>query len=430
MNRYDYFIASMKAKAHYDRDWMLRTLTVVITEPTDVQPYTLRHTESEVQVWVPDVSQAYSWQTLEGAIPFEIPFVYHEVLKHPVKAGDVENLKYDLEGVTWGDMLFNSRVLVFACGDLIDWMPGPVQLSKLNNIFAERMKDDPPKGQEVPGELYTYHWKAIGKAIGDLAGYECVIPSLTEKSLQPPADIKEHRERLLKENEGHLSDPVVQAKIQNELVDSYVKNQLKGDPAEGLIHSKKSINTAIKRMFLIHGPENGFETGGGGEFITTALIEKTDPSKRPVMINSLRAGSYYRGALTALAGEDVDLMGRIFQNVLIQEEFCGTEHGLDQIVEKRHLHRYILENGERVHLTTENIDSYIGKIVEMLSPNYCLKSQGDICAFCVGSKIAKYATSVGSMVAEVPSTMMGAMMGSAHAKELKVTPIDMSTFLE
>lgn len=429
MNRYDYFIQSMKAKAHYDRDWMLRAMNVVFNEPRKVVPYSLKHTDSAVLVYVPNSTGEYDWQTLEGAVPYEIPYIYHEIIDHSVKAFDVENLSYDLEGCTWGDLIFNSRVLVYSCGDRIEFMKGPIDLGKLDNILAKRLKDDPLDGQEVPGEIYTYHLKAYGKAVGDLAGYESVIPSVTEKSLQPPPNRDELRDQLFKENEGQLKDPVVQAKIQKALVDAYLEQQLQGDPAEGFIYSKKSINTAIKRMFLIHGPENGFG-GGEADFIKTSLQEGLDITKWPVMINSLRAGSYYRGALTALAGEDVDLMGRSFQNVRIADGFCGTEEGLQDTIGRQHLGRYILVGGENIHINDESFSKYEGTLQEVLSPLYCITGHGDYCEYCVGTRISPYKTSMGSMVAEVPSTMMGAMMGSAHAKELKTTGIDMKTFLE
>lgn len=429
MRKYDYFIGSLQAKAHYAREWMLRAMSVVVTpivgEPTQ---WTLRHGEKDVEVYVPNGQNGWEWQKLEGVKPYEIPFIYHEATG-PILSGAIENLDRDLPDGTWGDLIFNSRVLCYATGTRIPYIEGPIDLSSVEQIFIEELKDNPPPGTDDPAVIYIKHWLRFGKAIGDLAGYELFVPSVTEKALQAPANNKELRDQLLKENEGQLDDPVVQSKIQNALVKNYVDNNLKGDPSEGFLYKKKSLNTALKRMFLIHGPEAGFEEGGRAKLITNSLDEGLDIKHYPDMVNSLRAGSYYRGALTALAGEDVDLMGRIFQNARIGTGFCGTTETYNTEVSARRLGRTFVINEQPVLITKENLDEYKGKSYGMFSPVYCKLSRGDCCAVCMGTKLAAYPDSVGSMVAEIPSTMMAVMMGSAHAKELKTTALDIQNFL-
>ncbi|MNW14915.1 hypothetical protein D3C71_2132740 [compost metagenome] len=63
------------------------------------------------------------------------------------------------------------------------------------------------------------------------------------------------------------------------------------------------------------------------------------------------------------------------------------------------------------------------------SSNYCKATRSDVCSVCIGDKLAAFPESMSSMVGDVPSTMMLVMMGSAHAKELKTTPIDIENFL-
>lgn len=427
MTRYEYFIRSMKAKAHYYREWMLRSFTVVLSPAPDA-PWSLRHTDHSVEVCIPSIDGGNHWEVLEGATPYEIPFIYHEA-SGPVKAGDVENLKKDLPNATWGDLLFNSRVLVYGCGDLIEYIEGPIDAGDLMKVFIRRMKSDPKPGEaDVPGELYVKHWMRIGKAIGDIAGYEFFVPSVTERSLQPPPNRNELRARLLEENKDQLDDPVIQSKIQDELVASY-KEYLKGDPSEGFLYKRKSFNTALKRMFLIHGPEAGFDEGGRAKLVVNSLEEGLDMTQYPAMVNSLRAGSYYRGALTALAGTDVDLMGRIFQNARILPDFCGTTNRADMEVTEDYVGRYIDVKGKMVEITDENLPEYKGSVQSMYSPRYCRAERNDCCSICIGSKLAKFQNSLGSMVANTQSIMMYVMMGSAHAKELKTTRLDTANFL-
>lgn len=426
MRKYDYFIGSLKAKAHYDRRWMLRAFSVVIDPIGDPEPWSLSHGSDSVSVYVPNEQGTFEWEVLEGVKPYDIPFIYHEACG-PIKAGDIENLTEDLADGTWGDLVFNSRVLVYACRDLIPYQVGPVDLGSVEQIFVEKMKDD-PAGEDVPGELYVKHWIRFGKAIGDLAGYELFVPSVTEKSLQSPPNNSQLRDEQFEANKDQLDDPVTQSRIQNTLVDNW-KQYIKGDPAEGFLYKKKSVNTAIKRMFLIHGPEAGFSEGGRATLIKNSLEEGLDITKYPDMVNSLRAGSYYRGALTALAGEDVDLMGRIFQNARIVLEFCGTTETFEDTIDERRIGRTLIDDGKPVKITKENLGQYKGKVYGLYVPGYCKTSHGDVCSVCMGDKVSQYPDSLGSMISEIPSTMMAVMMGSAHAKELKTTPLDVEGFL-
>jgi len=434
MKKFDYFIGALRDKAHYEREWVLRAMSVVVTPlPDNPKPWSLRQTKTGVEVYIPDggvvdINAKYHWEQLEGVAPYEIPFVYHD-WAGPLQPGDVENVVTPIDNATWGDILFNSRVLVYACGAIVPFVLGPVNLGSLEDRIVKDMRDNPKKGETpVPGQMYVYNYMRFGKAVGDLAGYELFVPSVTERALQPPPNRDELRAQLLEQYKGQLEDPVVQTKIQTALVDSY-KEWIRDDPSEGFIYKNKSINTALKRMFLIHGPEAGFEEGGRATLVINSLQEGIDTSHYPTMVNSLRAGSYYRGALTALAGEDVDLMARVFQNALILPDFCGTKETYDVVVSKDYLGRTFNVNGKMIKITEETLPEYKGKLLGMYSTDYCKSSRSDCCAVCIGDKLAAFPNSMGSMVGDVPSTMMLVMMGSAHAKELKTTPIDIDNFL-
>lgn len=430
MKRFDYFTGALRAKAHYNREWVLRAMSVVLTPPKADVPWGLRQTKEGAEVFVPNLGQEgeWHWEQLEGVGPYEIPFVYHD-WAGALKPGDVENVVENIDNTTWGDILFNSRVLVYSCGDLVPYTLGPINLGAMEERIVKKMKDNPKPGEEhVPGQMYVYHYMRFGKAVGDLAGYELFVPSVTERALQPPPNRNELRDSLLEQYKGQLEDPVVQTKIQTAMVDSY-KDWIKDDPSEGFIYKNKSINTALKRMFLIHGPEAGFEEGGRATLVINSLEEGIDVTHYPTMVNSLRAGSYYRGALTALAGEDVDLMARVFQNARILSDFCGTKETYDVWVTKDYIGRTLDINRKMVKITEENLPEFQGKLLGMYSSGYCKSTRSDVCAVCAGDKLAAFPESMGSMVGDIPSTMMLVMMGSAHAKELKTTPIDIDNFL-
>lgn len=424
MLKKEFFLAALKANAHYAREWVIRAFTVTMTPTTT--PWMIYHEPEGVYAVIPGhEGQNEAHVRLEDAIPYEIPFVYHDQTG-VLRKGDVINLDRNIESTTWGVVLINARVLGYACGDLIPFMEGPFTPYDIEKIFVTRMKDNPADGKELPGELYVRHWLAVGKAVGDLDGFEFYIPSVTEHALQPYPGLVEDRTRLLGEHTpDELRDPVIQAKIQNELVANY-KDYLKGDPSEGFIFKEKTIATSLKQMFLIHGPEAGFTEGGQAVLVPTSLDEGLNTKYFPEMMNSLRAGAFFRGAMTALAGTDVDLIGRIFQTARIQEKFCGTtDVVLNVLIDERYSERNILVNGERVQLTPEVLKTYKGSRQSMFDPAFCKAGNGenDVCSVCIGGRLARYPTSLGSAVAEKQSVLMSVMMASAHAKALKTVPL-------
>jgi len=424
MLKKDYFLQSIRDKAHYAREWMLRCFSIVIDDPKEI-PWALKHTPDTVEVYVPsDDGSTGTWTVLEDCIPYEIPFVYHESAG-PLKKGDILNLDRDILDTTWGTIIINVRVLCYACGDIIKFMEGPFTPMDIENIFVKEMKSNPKEGEPIePGQLYVFHWLKVGKAVGDLDGFEFVIPSVTEHALQPYPGMKEHRKELLgRYTPDELEDPVIQTKIQNEMVARY-KEYLKGDPSEGFIFKDKTIGTSLKQMFLIHGPEAGFQEGGRAKLVPTSLDEGINLDYFPEMMNSLRAGAYFRGAMTALAGTDVDLIGRIFQNSRVKEGFCGTTDVLLQVpITKRFIGRWMRIDGKRVQLTDENLKDFIDTKQDIYDPSFCKAEENDICSVCIGQRLADYPTSLGSAVTEKQSVLMSVMMASAHAKELKTVPL-------
>lgn len=427
MNRLDYFLASMKAKAHYRKAWMLRAFSVVFDRVTKPLPYDLEQRDDGVFVYVPMGDGQFSWVKLADVQPWTIPFIYSEPID--LKAGDVENLTVDIKNTTFGDALYNSRVAVYAFGTLYPYETGPINPQVISRWIAKHLTSDPLPGEPwKEGVVYVTNYLKWGRAIVDLGGYEFFAPSITEKAMTSHPDRDKVRAAALERHAGELDDPAVQSKIQDELI-ALDKEHIKGDPSEGFMFKNKTFNTARKRMFGIHGPEAGFSEGGRATLVVNSLEEGLDIKHLPEMVNSLRAGSYYRGALTALAGEDVKFLMRIFQNSSVSEKDCGSKLGLPTVVTGEWVGHYFLEGGVLKHLTEENFAQYNGKLVEMRVPGYCQTGHSDYCATCMGDLVAENPDSLGSMATQVSSTFMGVMMASAHAKELKTAELDVANFL-
>lgn len=427
ISKYDYFIRSIKNGNHLYRQWILAAFSVAfIKKSVTPQENDLVQDEESgtVQVYVDG-----AWITLEGVKYLEIPYVYHEIV--PVlKAGDIDNALDDIIDTTWGEMLFNQRVLVYAAGTYIPYMQSPISVSAIGNIFAKEMLDDPIDNNFIEGKLYVRDLLRLGQALSDLGNYELFVPSVDKVALSAPANNDKLKEELFERYKDQLDDPIIQTKIQDELIANY-KEHLKGSPAEGFIYKNKSIGTALKRMFLLHGVEAGFGGVQKPVLIKKSLDDGIDTAEFPMMVNGLRNGAYSRGALTQLAGAGVNLLNRMFQNILIDIDtvndgvkgFCGTKDTQSTVIQdnKDMVGRYQQIDGKPVVITADDIKKV--RPVALYTSLWCKSAGNDVCSICIGQNLSQYPKSMGTVLTKIPSTMMDKMMGSAHAKDQVVVPI-------
>lgn len=431
MLKREIYFAAMRDNAHLKKAWVISAFTVSRSSKRAPVPWSFVYEPDRTLVLVPDESGGLREEVVEGVTPL-VP-VYSAMEPLELFAGEVPNLHTDVLS-TYGDVLFNWRVLVYSFGDRFAYRVGPVKIGALEAEIAERLQDDPLPGEpEDESLLYVRDYVKFGTAITDLADFtQLFVPTPTAKAYQEDPAIIAVRTQRLAENEDQLHNPVVVAGLQNELV-AMAKARLKGDPSEGFMLSNKTWNTAYKRMFLIHGPEAGFDEGGDAELVVNSLNEGWDLSKLPAMINSLRAGSYYRGKLTALGGESVKFYMRVFQNTRISEPDCGSTLGVTKkILQHNHLDHvgsYVIEDGKPVLFTVDNIASYIGKVVKVRSPQYCWTANSDYCEICMGKHNSERPNGVSSAASQIGSTHMDIMMGSAHAKEIRSVRLLVDDFL-
>lgn len=429
MLKRDIYFAALNANAHLRKKWVISAFSVTRGFKEEPRPWDFRYERDQTFVMVPN-DTGHEWVVIEDVPPMVPIFRSMEALH--VMAGEVPNLTANV-ATTYGDVLFNWRVLVYAFGNKFEYRVGPIKVSKIEQEIAKRLVDN-PTSQEVEDEskLYVRDYLKFGLAIADLAGFtQLFVPAASERALQTHPEARKRRQELLELHKDRLHDPAVVAEIQNELV-AMDKAWLKGDPSEGFFLTQKVWNTARKRMFLIHGPEAGFDEGGDAELVINSLDEGWDINKLPAMINSLRAGSYYRGKLTALGGESVKFFMRVFQNTYISEPDCGSSLTMTKVVDENWenlIGTWRLHRGQLELLTEENLPALRGMTIEARSPLYCLTSASDYCEKCMGAHNAENPLGMGSAASDVGSAFMSIMMASAHAKELITARLKVDTFL-
>ncbi|MCY1280910.1 hypothetical protein D9M68_19820 [compost metagenome] len=443
MKKLDFYIAALKAKAYHRKDWVIGAFAVVRTPAratglTGMQSviesipvegdalYSIRYNRDSTEVYVPTL-EGDSWVSVTDAVPMTPLFYASDDLV--VTPDMIPNCSEKVES-TYGDLLFNWMVLVEPFDTRIGYQVGPVSISKIERMIAKKLVDDESVAGRVPApdEIPVSMYMRFGRCMGAMAGFvQVFVPTLTPKSLTTDPEIRVRRTALLEENADRLQDPVVVSKIQNELI-LMDKAWIKDDPSEGFLLSNKTFATARKRMFTIHGPEAGFNEGGNAELVVNSLNEGWDLDKIVPMFNSTRAGSFYRGALTALGGEAVKFFMRVFQNVNISEDDCGSRLGVYRTIEKGQADYYtglweLLPNGLQV-ISEERAKALEGKTVLTRSPLFCKTGSTDFCAKCVGEALAAIPNAISSENTSVASNFMSIMMASAHAKELNTAQLN------
>ena len=90
------------------------------------------------------------------------------------------------------------------------------------------------------------------------------------------------------------------------------------------------------------------------------------------------------------------------------------------------MYNYVIENnGKLVEITSENMDSFIGKHVKMRFSTFC-QSKNGICKTCAGNLYSRRNNkNIGLTCIQIPSTLKNVAMKAFHDSTIKTTEIDL-----
>lgn len=428
MHKRDYFIAAMNAGSYRHKRWVLEAFSVVLDLHSErLYPYALilEGDEKPRYGFVPPGSDVV--ETLDGTTVGTPPFSFHDELV--VGPNDIPNLKKNIT-TTYGNVLANFLCLIYPFGNKVEYLEGRITIDQIEKIIEERLIDDPivqsglNKKIDVPSDptaLTVKEYIKFNEAALSLAGYaQLCVPAGSPRTLTTDPQVAVRRKELLEQYKDQLDDPAIQARISDELI-AIDKAWVKGDVSEGFYLKDKSYDVVRKKMLLMLGAEAGF--GVKGSLITSSLNDGWDIKHLPAMNNSLREGSFNRGAQTALGGEATKFNYRIFQNTTVIGKDCGTKLGLPITLTADIIDGYVsstaIRDGEMIEITKENKGDFVGKPIMIRSPAYCIAEAPSFCATCIGTRIALTPTAIGTYAADVGSKFMSLFMAATHGTALK-----------
>jgi hypothetical protein len=336
---------------------------------------------------------------------------------------------------TIGDIIFNVRVIIPAFGDKVRFIQGPISIKAVEAMISTRLTADPDNQLDRdPSKLYVSEYLKFGQYATDMVGLmQIVVPAASPKSLSTHPEMAATRAKDIEENKDKLHDTATVTKMMNKWI-ALDKEHLKDDRASDFIRSEKTWSTARLRMYVSFGLTGGFD-GVHQTFIEKPLIDGWDKTQLPLMFTSVRAGSFNRGALTALGGEIVKFYMRVFQNCTVRMEDCGSTVGIRHprvypADADLYVGYYSIEADKSIRLLTEeNIKEYYGKPITLRSTGWCKTSPPDYCMICSGKQLAAAPLQIGAGTAEIGSDYMYVFMKRAHARAAQTVPLRYETFL-
>lgn len=330
-----------------------------------------------------------------------------------------KNLEKDVK-TTVGRALLNKLLYSDVFGDKLPFQNNEISIGKMEGVIAKGLSD---------GSLTVPEYKMWMEHITYISMFSAITNiSATEKNLLPPDGIdkfkKETADALTKEyGEDWIRDRSKVVMFENKLKD-YDTEYLKGDPSLGTFVSGKVKNGARVKMFLTFGSEVAFDKkSGAGKLVYPSLLEgyPKDPENLTNMFNTSRSGSYDRGANTQKGGSAAKEELRATASILIEDNDCGAKVGKQAFVGYHNYEqlegRYIIVNGKNTLITDPK--SYIGKYIEIRSPQYCRTKDSSLCGVCSGESLRKYPNGVSIIMTDVSAILLATSMSAMHFKELK-----------
>ncbi len=299
-------------------------------------------------------------------------------------------------------------------------------LGKIEQKIANALIDDIITPEQMVSYLNTNQWFS-------LQFNPIFSTSFSEKSIVPNKKVIKMRDELIKENKDKLEagDAITAAKIEQELL-KVAEEELKDDYGMDLFRSggAGSFHNNYKAASIMKGPVYD-PSKEKWDIVTSNLVEGLKKEDIPPMANSITTGAYPKAIGTATSGYLSKQLIAAFQTVTLDKigSDCGTKNYLPIEVTKFNkkfiTNRYIIENNKLVLMDDSNIDKYIGKVVKMRSPMYCIGDK--LCRVCAGNMFDKLGIdNIGMSATKISGTLLNLNMKSFHDATVHITEIKKS----
>lgn len=316
---------------------------------------------------------------------------------------------------------------------VLGYVAEPITNDKLGEIESGILSKALLDGKITSEDMGTYfdriQW--LGNTI-----HTNVAPSFTEGSTKNISKIMKVRDKLYEENKEALAkgDAIVANKIEKELI-TMTKEELKDDIGLTLYTSgaRGSFENNYKNLFLTRGPVYNPNTGGY-QIIKRSFMEGLEKDDVPSYGTEVINGAYPKAIGTAVAGYATKKFFAAYQSATLDKRGtdCGSKAYRKTLITKKNyqklIYRYIVEGNTLVMLDNSNIQSYIGKVVNMRSPLYCVGDK--LCSKCAGDLYYRLGIeNIGMTTSAVGSGLLKLLMKAFHDSSVKISEINIDDII-
>ena len=335
--------------------------------------------------------------------------------------------------MTIGRFLFNKYIMdgsgAIVESKIIDGVLGKNGLNDVDQLIGNLYLNN--KITRVQFNAYIDRRDNLGYWLNGMLAHTISI-----RMAKPLPEIEKKKAELFKKYEKEIAakDISVMSQIEKELVE-YARNILKDDPGMDLyLSGDLDFNNNYKNNSILKGPVYNKITSEF-DFIGTSFMNGIEVKDIPAHANSIVSGAYPSAIATANVGYMGKQLIALLQMMEVDEpgSECGTKRTIPITVTSKNkselIDSYFVNNGKLDLLTSENIGSYIGKVVEFRSPMTCISTK--ICSRCAGELFYKLETKqMGLLVTQLSHADLNLNLKAKHIQTVQVADLDLNTIIE
>lgn len=446
MDKKQYYLAAMRNDTYLITAWNIACFSLLAESFDDwhKNPYPYRLVQQSNGYFYVNPENTTELVKLDNAPAGKPLFARNELIE--LVPGDLINVIKPVT-TTYGNVLANQVLLVYAFGNKIPFQVGRFNAAKIEVMIEQRLVNTPYTDEEkllfreqqertepLKQAITVEEYLRFANGAYSLVGYTQVFtPGDTRKTMTPPPGVVELRNQLVEANKDKLHDRTVVADIATKL-QAHDAAYLKGDRGLDFLITDKSKKIVRSRLHLMYGAETGIEEKVDVDLIQKSLTEGWEVEKFPEMNNALRAGSYYRGKLTELGGAAVKEIFRAAGNLTMTGADCGSSIGLPSYFRSEDYERLlgftaINHDASLTKITEENYTHYVDRDILLRSPLTCKFEHTDFCATCIGDRLANNPTGMAMAAVEYGSAFLGIFMSAAHSKGIQTAKLNLKDVL-
>lgn len=426
MDKRDFFMLCMKEHKYRNKRWVLRAFALVRENKTPETSAALDIIQTPAGHFYkhPETGEL---EQIRGAVKPGKP-MYGVKEKLTVKKGELPGILKD-EETDYGRILYYCIVFLHSFDGRVPFKNQQMDMGKFEDELAAKLQDDVEPGQEEnPALFYPRQLVRYYEAMAYTRGLAMLcVPAASPKSMTIDPKVLKRRDEIFNDPNVDLNNQAVAASVEKELVDMD-RDSFKDDSASGFLINKKDFAVIRKKRFISFGSGAGLTPDSKTAYVKRSLNEGVDVKQFKDYNDEMRTGSYKRGVETMFGGELDKWLVRESSNIRVLPDDCGSTVGIPTLITELNQNQWIgfnIVEGRGVNkLSSDNIGTYMGKVVLRRSPAACWAPKPDYCTVCLGEKLSMNPDAISIAFSQYGHDFMGESMSAMHGKSLAIARMD------